>query len=134
MYYAPHILQKRVKPDLPEDEFGRLIPPNNIKTFVVGEQLIFLDNHLYVDKTPDGDVYWVNVCKCRCDHNRDAEIKKADGSIVKPDYHIVCEGKRPNIQVGDYVRCLESDGSVRGEGYVINAPTLNYLPYAEVYC
>lgn len=134
MYYAPHILQKRVTPELSVDEFGRPIPPGNVKTFTVGEQIIFLDKHLYADKTADGDVYWENVCKCRCDHNRDAEIKKPDGSIVKPDYHIVCEGKRPGIHVGDYVRCLESDGTVRGEGYVINAPTLNYLPYAEVYC
>lgn len=110
MYYAPHRLQKRVNAELESDGFGRPIVPDA------------------------GTDEWVDVCRCRCDHNRDTEIKKPDGTVVKPDYHIVCEGNRPGISTGDYVRCLEMDGSVRGEGYVINAHTLNYLPYAEIYC
>lgn len=109
MYYAPHTLQKRQQAELVTDEFGRPVKA-------------------------EGETEWTEVCKCRCDHNRDAEIRKPDGSVVKPDFHIVCEIKRPGIVVGDYVRCLERDGSVRGEGFVINAPTLNYLSYAEIYC
>ena len=108
MYYAPHILQKRIVAQEISDEFGRPIP----------------------NKTDD---IWVDVCRCRCDHNGDKEIKMPDGSVVTPDYHIVLEGNMPDVKTGDYVRCLSADGSVRGEGRAIKPRTLNYLPYAEIY-
>lgn len=108
MYYAPHILQKRIDPEELSDEFGRPIPS------APGKQ-------------------WVDVCRCRCDHNGDKEVKMPDGSVVTPEYHIVLEGNTPDVKTGDYVRCLRTDGSIRGEGRAIKPITLNYLPYAEIF-
>ena len=132
MYYAPHIMQKRVTPELINDVYGRPIPPGNVTVYKTGIQMIFLEKQLYVDKTADGDVYWEDVCKCRCDHNGDKEEKLQDGTVVVPDYRVVCDGNNPGVKVGDYVRCLREDGSVRGQGRVIKPRTLNYLPYAEI--
>lgn len=108
MYYKPHILQKRLSPQRQNDEYGRPI--------VVGRS-----------------IEWVDVCKCRCDHNEDKEVKTDDGKVITPNYHIVLEGNIPDLKVGDYIRCLREDGSVRGEGAVIRLKTLNRLPYAEIY-
>lgn len=108
MYYAPHILQKKIIPQEAVDEFGRPIPV----------------------KSADE---WVDVCRCRCDHNGDKEVKMPDGTVVRPEYHIVLEGNTPDVETGDYVRCLRDDGSIRGEGRAFKPRTLNYLPYAEIY-
>lgn len=112
MQYAPHILQKRITPTEQVDEFGRPI----------------------VSESADASGYeWQDVCRCRCDHNETKEIKLPDGTVIKPDYHIVMEGNDPDVEVGDYIRCLREDGSIRGEGKLIRPRTLNYLPYAEGY-
>lgn len=108
MHYKPHILQKRVKPQIINDEFGRPIPPTETDT-------------------------WIDVCKCRCDHNSTDKITLQNGTVIVPKYSVVCDGLRPAIDVDDYARCVEVDGSVRGEGKVCNFQTLNYLPYAKVY-
>lgn len=108
MYYAPHILQKRIIAEELSDEFGRPI----------------------LNKSDDE---WIDVCKCRCDHNGSKEVRMPDGSVITPEYHIILDGNISDIEVGDYVRCLRTDGSIRGEGRVIKPRTLNYLPYAEIY-
>lgn len=108
MYYAPHILQKRVIAEETVDELGRPIKGENAEE-------------------------WAFVCKCRCDHNQDTEVKLEDGTVIRPEYHIVLDGNRPDVATGDYVRCLREDGSIRGEGRVVRPHTLNYLPYAEIY-
>lgn len=108
MYYAPHTLQKQVKPAEEVDMYGRPIVITNSET-------------------------WVDVCKCRCDHNVDTEIKLEDGTIIRPEYHVVCDGNKLGVVVGDNVRCLREDGSIRGEGRVVRPRTLNYLPYGEFY-
>lgn len=108
MYYAPHILQKRTEAQESMDEFGRPVVNDSVEA-------------------------WADVCPCRCDHNGDKEIKMPDGTVVRPNYHVVLAGNEVNLTVGDYVRCLKPDGSVRGEGRVLNTKTLNYLPYAEIY-
>lgn len=108
MYYAPHIMQKRIQAAETNDEFGRPVP-------AVSEGL------------------WRNVCRCRCDDNGSTEVELPDGSIVRVDFRVVCEGNNPDVANGDYVRCVCPDGSVRGCGKVVKPKTLNYLPYAEVY-
>lgn len=112
MYSAFHILQKQVIPEMLTDIYGRVIPPGNV--------------------TEDGEVYWETVCKCRCDEDGVKEEKLADGTIVVPDYRVICDGNSPDVAVGDYVRCCRSDGSVRGQGKVLKTKTLNYLQYAEI--
>lgn len=112
MYYAPHTLYKRITPPESMDGFGRPI----------------------VSQAADENGYeWVYVCKCRCDHNVDKEITTPDGKVIRPDYHIVLDGNTPNVETGDYIRCLRDDGTIRGEGRAVRPRTLNYLPYAEIY-
>lgn len=108
MNYAPHILQKRLTPPTVNDEYGRPLP---------------------VAAAPQ----WQDICRCRCDHSGDTLITLDNGNVVYPQYHIVCDGNRPDVQVDDHIRCLRSDGTTRAEGKVSKVQTLNYLPYAEIY-
>lgn len=75
---------------------------------------------------------WKTLCRCRCDDNSTTEFRSDNGSVYRPDYHIVCEGNI-NIEPGAHIRCLNSDGSVRGEGYVYRPKQLNFLPYTELW-
>lgn len=133
MFYAPHILQKQVTPELIVDIYGRAIPPGNITVYKTGIQMIFLNKQLYIDKTEDGDVYWEDVCVCRCDERDNREVKLSDGTVVVPNYRVICDGNNPDVKTGDYVRCCRANGSVRGQGKVIDTKKLNCLPYAEIY-
>lgn len=108
MHYAPHTLQKRTPPAETTDEYGRPV-------------------------VADGSEEWTDVCRCRCDHSDDKEFRLDDGTVVRPEYRIVTDGNAPGVSVGDIVRCVRADGTVRGEGRVVNTKTLNYLPYAEIY-
>ena len=108
MYYAPHTLEKRTTAKRQNDEFGRPLPATSAEG-------------------------WTRVCRCRCDHLGSQEVKLADGTIIKAEYKIVCDRNMPSVNVGDYVRCVSDDGTVRGEGKVVKPRTLNRLPYAEIY-
>lgn len=108
MYFAPHILQKRITPPLQEDEYGRPI-------------------------TVAGADMWTEVCRCRCDHSDDHEVRLDDGSVYIPAWHVVCEGRTPEVHCGDKVRCIFPDGTLRAEGEIKKTATLNCLPYAQVY-
>lgn len=89
MIFAPHILQVKVITPMDKDEFGRPIPGT-------------------------GGEYWQKVCKCRCDDNTTKEFSSDNGSVYRPNYHVVCE-KRITVKAGDEVRCMDGDG-VRGQG------------------
>ena len=104
MMYAPHTLQKKVISEDTTDEYGHP---------VVGEST------------------WVTVCQCRCDDNTTKEFKSENGTVYRPSYHIVSE--RNSIKADDEIRCLNSDGSVRGEGKVYVAKSNNYLNYSELW-
>lgn len=106
MYYAPHILQVRRAAALENDELGRPMPS------LEGE--------------------WVDVCKCRCDDNTTKEFRSENGSVYRPMFHVVCEG-RHGVRAGETVRCLNQDGTVRGEGKVYLPKSLNLLPYSEIW-
>lgn len=106
MYYTPHMLQVKRAATLENDEFGRPIPSS-------------------VDE-------WVDVCKCRCDDNTTKEFRSENGSVYRPMFHVVCEG-RHGIKAGAEVRCLNNDGTVRGEGKVYLPKSLNLLPYSELW-
>lgn len=80
----------------------------------------------------EGCSEWKTLCKCRCDDNSTIEFRSDNGSVYRPDYHIVCEGN-VKIEPGVHIRCLNSDGSVRGEGYVYRPKQLNFLPYTELW-
>lgn len=107
MYYAPHILQVKRAASLENDELGRPIPSQDASS-------------------------WVDVCRCRCDDNTTKEFRSENGSVYRPQYHVVCEG-RHGLSAGDEVRCVNADGSVRGEGTVFITKGLNYLSYSEIW-
>lgn len=108
MYYAPHLLQKRLSTTPALDEYGREI---------VG----------------DSAEEWLDVCRCRCDNNSDREVMTPDGKVVRPDFRVVFDANNVNVAPGDYVRCLNRNGSVKGDGRVLRMKTLNYLSYGEMY-
>lgn len=68
MIFAPHILQVKVIKPMETDEFGRPIPGT-------------------------GGESWQDVCKCRCDDNTTKEFSSDNGSVHRPNYHVVCEKK-----------------------------------------
>ena len=41
--------------------------------------------------------------------------------------------ERKKINAGDVVRVLNADGSIRGEGIVINPMTTDYLNYGQIW-
>ena len=106
MIYSPHILQIKVVKPLDKDEFGRPIPGT-------------------------GGESWVDVCACRCDDNSTKEFTSTNGSVYRPNYHVVCTG-RISVKEGDSVRCMSGD-VVRGEGLVYMVKNLNLLNYSEVW-
>lgn len=104
MMFAPHILQKKVVSPIERDEFGRIISGN--------------------------DEVWEDVCPCRCDDNTTQEFASENGSVYRPNYHVVCEAN--NVKAGDFVRCLDN-GIVRGEGEVFMAKSSNWFKYTELW-
>ncbi len=107
MYFAPHILEKKVYIEPDRDDKGNTIPGTG------------------------GDA-WETIGPCRCDDNGAGRQIGVAGNMVVYDYHIVIAGNI-KLSVGDYVRALEQDGSVRGEGEVIKPGKCNYLNYSEVW-
>ena len=104
MMYAPHILQKRVAPQLTNDEYGRPV----------------------VNQSEE----WEDVCRCRCDDNTTQEFKSENGEVYRPNYHVVCE--KNAVMAGDMIRCMDGD-SVRGKGEVFIAKNTNYFGYTELW-
>lgn len=106
MIFAPHILQVKVITPMDKDEFGRPIPGT-------------------------GGESWQDVCKCRCDDNTTKEFSSENGSVYRPNYHVVCE-KKITVKAGDEVRCMDGDG-VRGQGEVYTVKSTNYFNYSELW-
>lgn len=107
MYFTPHILEKKSYIDPDRDDKGNTIPGTG------------------------GDM-WEKIGSCRCDDNGAGRQIGVAGEMVVYDYHIVIAGNI-KLAVGDYVRALDNDGSVRGEGVVIQSGKCNYLGYSEVW-
>lgn len=103
MYYAPHTLYKRTTTAVRND---------------------------YGEVTSKTDL-WEYMGECRCDDNSTEHFQTDNGGVYTPKYHIVCD--RTSIYPGDYVRAMNSDGTVRGEGRVFNSPKCNYLGYMSIY-
>ena len=107
MYYSPHILQVKMDTPPATDKYGRVIA---------------LDN----------SVRWQTICQCRCDDNTTTEFKSDNGRVFRPKYHIVCDGN-VRVEVGDAIRCLNDDGTVRCVGNVYLKKQPNYYKYTEIW-
>ena len=106
MFYAPHILEKKVVKEPEYDADGYEIPGT-------------------------GGEPWVKVCRCKC-YDRSADRTfTINGTTYPYKYRVVTEKVR--IEAGTVVRILNTDGSLRGEGIVINPMTTDYLKYGELW-
>lgn len=105
MYYKPHTIQVKPQGEPEMDERGHPI---------------------------FSDTTWRTEAMGRCDDSNIQELKDANGDVYRPSYHIVLEG-HTTIKFGDEIRCINADGSVRGEGIVRNVKNLNYLNYSEIW-
>ena len=106
MIYTPHILQVKVVTEPEKDTFGRPIPVT-------------------------GGENWQNVCGCRCDDNTTKEFTSENGTVYRPNYHVVCE-KEISLKAGDEIRCMDGD-TVRGQGTVYTVKRTNYFNYSEIW-
>lgn len=107
MIFAPHILQVKVITPMETDEFGRPIPGT-------------------------GGESWQDVCRCRCDDNSTKEFKSENGSVYRPNYHVVYSGPI-HVMAGCIIRCVDLEDNVRGEGEVYTVKRLNMLNYSELW-
>ena len=106
MYYAPHILERKVVKEYEYDKDGNPI------------------------QGTDGDS-WERVCKCKC-YDQSADRTYTVNGVTYPyKYRVVTE--KVKINAGDVVRVLNADGSLRGEGIVINPMTTDYLNYGQIW-
>ena len=104
MYYAPHTLQVK-RTETSRDDYGRVM-----------------------ELSSD----WETVGMCRCDDNTIQEFRDEVGKVFRPKYHIVADGKA-DVFAGDCVRCLNADGSVRGEVKIYNVKKLNVLKFTDIW-
>lgn len=105
--YAPHILQVKVDTEVVRDEYGRPV---------------------VVDDSMNS---WADVCCCRCDDNSTKEFVSENGTVYRPNYHVVCS-ERVSIKEGDIVRCL-CGAEIVGDGVVYMVKHCNYFWYSELW-
>lgn len=106
MIYAPHTLYKKQESPLHLDNLGKPIP--------------------------SGESEWVRIDVCRCDDDATQELKSDNGQTYKSRYHVVYDRSNAIIE-GDEIRCLNADGSIRGQGIVGMVKSTNRLGYSELW-
>ena len=105
MIFAPHILQVKVLTEPEKDEFGRPIPGT-------------------------GGESWETICECRCDDNTTKEFTSENGTVYRPNYHVVCD--KVSLKAGVEVRCMDGN-TIRGSGKVYAVKSTNYYQYSELW-
>ena len=105
MIYAPHILYKKVVDKIKVDSYGKPFAPTE---------------------------KWVAVGRCRCDDDTTQELRSDNGQVYRSRYHVVYDLSSTVVE-GDEIRCVNADGSVRGEGVVGRVQSTNYLKYSELW-
>mgnify|MGYP006969163478 CR=1 FL=1 len=106
MMYAPHTLYVKREHPIEMDSFGKPVKPSEAE--------------------------WVKVGVCRCDDDSTQELVSPNGQTYLSRYHVVYD-RTDAISEGDEIRCVQSDGKVRGQGVVGRARSTNYLGYSELW-
>lgn len=102
MIYTPHTLEVKRLTGGGVDEWGNPIP--SVET-------------------------WVKLGECRCDDNTTKEFTSENGSVYRPNFHVVCEAL---VKAGEEVRCMNGT-EVRGQGKVFMVKRSNYFDYVELW-
>lgn len=105
MLYSPHTLYKKQVGKLQTDALGKPI-------------------------TPKGE--WEKIGECRCDDDTTQELVSENGQVYRSRYHVVYNLSH-QIAEGDEIKCLNADGSLRGQGVVGRVQCTNYLRYSELW-
>lgn len=106
MYFAPHILERKITKPFDLDEDGNPIPGT-------------------------GGEGWERIASCKCyDYNVNRTFT-VNGRPFEYKYRIVIE--RTDVKEGDYVRATYPDGSIRGEGTVVKTMRTDYLNYSQLW-
>lgn len=105
MIYAPHILYKKQVDAIKADTYGKPFAPSE---------------------------KWVEIGRCRCDDDTTQELRSDNGQLYKSRFHVVYD-RNHNVAEGDEIKCVNADGSVRGQGVVGMVKSTNYLGYSELW-
>lgn len=108
MFYSPHTLQVRVTTEEEErDEFGRV--------------------------SKEASYEWRTLGKCRCDDVSAERKASTNGALYDFKYKVVFDKSIGYVAENSDVRCLNADGTVRGQGVVKGPLETNYLGYRVIW-
>ena len=105
MIYSPHTLYKKKVGSISLDSLGKPVAPSE---------------------------EWVKVGVCRCDDDTTQELVSENGQVYRSRYHVVYD-QNSDVVEGDEIKCVNADGSTRGEGIVGRVQRTNYLRYSELW-
>ena len=106
MIFSPHILQIKVITGPSFDEDMNPIP---------------------------GGESWKEIGACRCDDISAEKKVSVNGVLYDFKHKVVYDKSAEAVTAGTEVRCLNQDGSVRGEGIAKSPIEVNYLPYRVIW-
>lgn len=107
MFFAPHILQVKVVTPGTKDEFGRI--------------------------TEEDSYEWKELGNCRCDDVSANKVNSTNGALYDFKYKVVFDKSLGYVAEDSDVRCLNQDGSIRGQGVVRGPLETNYLGYRVIW-
>lgn len=80
-----------------------------------------------------GSENWIELGRCRCDDVSAEKKVSINGSLYDFKYKVVFSKSTKTVLSGTQVRCLNPDGSIRGEGVAKSPIETNYLPYKVIW-
>lgn len=101
--------------------------------------------HILQVKTVDGPLFdesmnpvpgiekWEEIGMCRCDDISAEKKTSINGSLYDFKYKVVFDRSSKAVAAGTEVRCLNQDGSIRGEGVAKSPVETNFLPYRSIW-
>lgn len=87
---------------------------------------------------PDGNPVttkgtYQNLDGCRCDDNGAQRSVGVSGQSYVYNQHVVLSKTAHKFSIGEQIRVINKDGSIRAEGTIIKTGEANYHNYSEIY-